>query len=266
MFKLLNIEWAKFSKSNIIFLLGVFFLIFYPASMYFGKLVPDLPMFLPGRDVFYNFPTVWEYLGYAGSWMVFFFLGVMVIYTITHEVRFKTLRQTIINGMSRQSFFFSKYLVIVIISLFATVYFMLIGALIGGINGGFSFGGMFENEWAIPRFFLMSLSYLTFAFFLAFMIKKSGIAVFFYLTYILVIEFFLRILHGKYLGESLMNLYPMNVTEDLMPFPFLKYAKFLEESEMPVSLLAYGEASLITIGYILLFVGITYFSFMRRDI
>ncbi len=267
MIALLKLEWSKFSKSNIIVLLAVFFLLFFPASMYFGKKVPELPAFLPGQDVYYNFPGVWDYLGYAGSWMVFFFLGVLIIYTITHEIRFKTMRQTIINGMSREQYFGSKVLVVVLLSLFATCYYTIVGSLIGGITGGgFELSNLIDNEMAIPRFFLMSLSYLTFALFIAFNIKKSGIAVFFYLTYVIVIEFFARALHGRFLGESFKNWYPMNVTEDLMPFPFYKYAEFLQESDMLISLVPYTQSAVITSVYTLLFIGLTFLLFKKRDL
>ncbi|MBT8189523.1 MAG: ABC transporter permease subunit [Saprospiraceae bacterium] len=269
MLRLIKLEWSKFSKNTIIVLLFIFFILFFPASLYIGKLMPDLPSFLPGREIFFNFPTVWEYLGYAGNWTVFFFLGVLVIYTVTIEVNNKTMRQSIINGLSRNEFFASKMINIVLLSTFATLFYCILSLGVGFINGeNESLSSAFDNDYAIPRFFLMSFSYMNFAIFLALIFRKSGIAVFLYLTYVMIIEMILRwVVHMKIDNSELINYYPMNVTEDLMPFPFLRYADFIQnnEIEFPI-LLTTQEAVLATLAYSFLFLSISYITFMRRDI
>ena len=271
MLRLLKLEWSKFSKNNVIVLLTSFFALFFPASLYIGKLFPDdLPAFLPGKQVFFNFPTVWEYLGYAGNWTVFFFMGVMIIYTVTIEVSNKTMRQSIINGQSRQQFFFSKYLTILVLCLIITLYYTIITLIVGFTSTpNPSLSLAFENDMAIPRFFLMSFGYMNFAIFLAFMFRKSGIAVFFYLTYVMIIEMLIKWLVGINwldLGVA-VNFLPLNAIEDLMPMPWLHYADFFQNGDIdfPI-LLTYTEACIATAVYGLLFLGISYFSFMKRDI
>ena len=269
MLRLIKLEWSKFNKNTVIVLLFCFFCIFFPASLYIGKLMPDLPTFLPGREIFFKFPTVWEYLGYAGNWAVFFFLGVLVIYTITIEVSNKTMRQSIINGMSRNQFIAAKILNVLILSLFATLFYVVITLIVGFLGTeDASIKAAFENEYAIPRFFLMSFSYLNFAVFLAFLFRKAGLAVFFYLTYVMVIEMLLRwVVHMKINKSELVNYYPMNATEDLMPFPFMKYADFIPNTGIEFALLlTYQQATIITIIYALIFFSISYYTFIKRDI
>ena len=269
MIKLIKLEWSKFSKSTIVVLLFVFFIIFFPSVLYIGKMMPDLPSILPGNEIFFTFPTVWEYLGYAGNWTVFFFLGVLVIYTLTIEIRNKTMRQSIISGMTRNEFFLSKYLNVFLLSLFATVYYTAISLIIGFLNtDGATFGSAFQNDWAIPIFFLMCFSYLSFALFLAFMFRKSGIAIFFYLTYVMVIELSIRWLIYYYVAESyLIQFFPMNATEDLMPLPIFKYADYVSNQEVDIPiLLDTNEAVIATSVYCVIFAGISYFNFLKRDI
>ncbi len=231
--------------------------------------MPDLPSFLPGREIFFNFPTVWEYLGYAGNWTVFFFLGVLVIYTVTIEVNNKTMRQSIINGLSRNEFFSAKILNVLLLSLFATLFYIILSLIVGFSNGeGVSLTVAFDNSYAIPKFFLMSFSYLNFALFLAFIFRKAGIAVFLYLTYVMIIEMILRwVVHFKVDNSKFINYYPMNATEDLMPMPFLKYADFMnnKEIEFPI-LLSDKEAFVITAVYAVIFLATSYYTFKRRDI
>ncbi len=266
---LLNLEYLKFRKNVIINLLFLFFVIFFPSTLFTSTQIKEVPDFLPGNFVFFEFPTVWDYMGYAGNWLVFFFLGVLAIYLVTTEVANKTMRQNIICGLTREKFFLSKYAVIVVLAIFATLYYTIITVAAGVYNAGsFSYDQAFSNDMAIPRFFLMSFSYLNFALFIAFLFRKSGLAVFFYLTYVLVIELILRwVVHYKIHESGLINYYPMNATEDLMPFPLFYFAEAIPNQTLPFSfLLSYGEAAMIASIYAVIFLIITYRLFMHRDI
>jgi len=268
MLKLLKLEWSKFSGSLIIRLLTIFFLIFFPLVMYVGMELPKLPAILPDKLSFYKFPAIWDYLGYAGNWMVYFFLGVMVIYTITMEVEYKTMRQSIINGMTRKSYFTSKLLTVVTLSLFATLYYITVALIFGLINTtSADLGLIFDNSFAIPKFFLMSLSYLSFAMVIGFLLKRSGVAVFVYLVYVLFIESAIRRILKWVLNTDLVQYFPMNVTDDLMPLPFYKYAKFLEQMDGPKIVVNQPtEAIVATAIYIIIWTGGMYYLFTKRDL
>ncbi len=269
MLRLLILEYSKFRKSTVIVLLTIFFLAFFPASMYILSLIPDLPNYLISSKIFYTFPSVWDYLGYAGNWMVFFFLGVLVIYSITIEVSHKTMRQSIITGMLRKEYFTSKLLVVLSISALATLYYIIIALIIGLFNtSNPDFPLVFSNEWAIPRFFLMSVSYLSFALFIGFTIRKAGVAVFFYYTFVMILEPMLRWLGHRKIDDSIrMHFYPMNATEDLMPLPLYQYADFIRNDKINFDyLLGYPVATITTLVYVGLFLGFTYYNFNKRDI
>lgn len=268
MMKLLKLEWSKFRKNTVIVLLMTFFLVFYPCCLYFGKFMDNIPDFIPGKVDIFQFPHIWDYLGYAGNWIVFFFLGVLVIYTVTIEVSNKTMRQGIINGMSRQQFYLSKVLIVLTLSLVATLFYTLLSAGFGWFNTeDVSFSQVFDNGKAVPKFFLMSFAYMNFALFLAFLFRKSGIAVFFYLAYMILIEPLLKLLTQQYLfSNKYVNYFPMNAAEDLMPSPLFKIAEKVPNNIDFPFLLESGEAAVLTILYIGLFLGLSYFSFLRRDI
>ncbi|MBT8233165.1 MAG: ABC transporter permease subunit [Saprospiraceae bacterium] len=266
--RLIKIEWAKFKKNNVIILLLTFFCLFLPACLYFGSIIPELPAFLPQKESLFQFPSIWDYLGYAGNWMTFFFLGVLAIYLVTIEINNKTLRQSIINGLSRQEYYFSKVISITIISLLATFYFALISIIVGIFNSdSFSISVIFDNDFAILRFFLMSFAYLSFALFLAFIIRKSGIAVFFYISYVIIIEPLLRyIIINNLSSEGYTNYFPLNAIEDLMPNPIYRYAEAVPNNIDFEFLLTFKTSAILTFIYTALFLGISYWSFIKRDI
>ncbi len=265
--KLLKLEWSKFRKNSTISLLMIFFIIFFPASLYFGRILDNIAEHLPMNVDIFDASLIWDYLGYAGNWIVFFFLGVLVIYTVTIDVANKTMRQNIITGLSRKDFYLSKFMIVIVLSVFATIYYFLLATVIGWINtDGASISKMMDNDAAPFRFLLMSLGYLNFALLLAFLIRKAGIAVFVYLTYGLLGEPLLKIWLQKYVTESgVVNYLPMNATEDLMPAPVLKMASDFN-SKVDAYLLTYAEAGITTIVFGIIFIVLGFWVFKNKDI
>jgi len=268
MFRLIKLEWTKFRKNTVIQLLILFFFLFFPACLYFGTLIPELPSFLPSKESFFQFPDIWDYLGYAGNWIAFFFIGVASVYLLTIEVSNKTMRQSIINGLTRNEFFLSKLLSIIIISAIASAFYAVLGLIIGLIHTeGFDLVAAFDNDWAIARFFLMCLSYTSFALMLAYIFRKSGLAVFFYISYVIIIEPLLRYFIIERVEEaSFTRYFPMNACEDLMPLPVMRYANAIPDNIDFAFLLEYKEAVTATIIYLALFISLSYFLFKKRDI
>jgi len=264
--KLLKLEWSKFRKNSVITLLFAFFMLFFPLSLYFGSILDKISKHFPMKVDILSAPLIWDYLGYAGNWIVFFFLGVMIIYTVTIDVRNKTLRQNIITGMSRTEYYLSKMIMVVLLATIATLYYFLLALVIGWINtDGASLSKILDNDLSLPRFWLMSFAYLNFALFLAFIIRKAGIAVFIYLTYILIAEPLIKIWMQKYLPDSkLMNFLPMNSVEDLMPLPVFKMAENLT-TDGTEYLLSHGQAAIATVIYSILFIFLAYRFFLNKD-
>jgi len=266
----IKLEYLKYKKNSVVTMLVGFYFLFFPFVIFFGQeLKVNLPDFIPNKNVFFEFPTVWDYFGYAGSWLVFFFLGVSVIYMTCMEVTNKTMRQSILNGFSRKDFFISKFSSAVIIAIAATIYFALISLLVGYLNTeNLMFEDVFDNQYAITRYFLMCMGYFCFALFLAFIIRKSGLAIFLYLSYIMIIEPLIRWAGHMYMfkHESAMW-YPMNAVEDLIPMPLWRFSEALPEQDIPFDfLLTYKFAGGLTILFSSLFIFIAYRSFSRRDI
>ena len=124
--KLLKLEWSKFRKNSVITLLFVFFALFFPLSLYFGSILDTVSEHVPMKVNILSAPLIWDYLGYAGNWIVFFFLGVLMIYTVTIDVQNKTMRQNIITGMTRTDYFLSKFLITLVLATVATVYYLVL--------------------------------------------------------------------------------------------------------------------------------------------
>ena len=72
--------------------------------------------------------------------------------------------------------------------------------------------------------------------------------------------------HAQIMDEgNSKHYYPMNAAEDLMPMPFYKLTQNLPNSDGATMLLSYSEAAIVSSIYCLIFIGLTYYIFVKRD-
>lgn len=265
---LLKLEYTKFKKNAVIGLLSLMYIIMLPTVIFIGKEFENVPPPLPNNEVFFTFPMVWDYLGYAGNWLSFFFLGLIAVFIVVNEIGYKTFRQNIIIGMTRKNYFLGKVYSVVAISFLAALYYGIIAFLIGVFNTeDWTMSQAFDNSNAIPRFFLMNLGYMSFGLFCGFIVRRSGVAVLFYLCYIVMLEAVIKwAVHFRFFNNESINFYPSNCIEDLMPFPLYRFADMIPKKDIDFNfLLSYSHAAMGTIVWIGIFLAISYYSFTKRD-
>jgi ABC-2 type transport system permease protein len=240
---LLQIEWMKVKSYRTFWILvalfvvavvGINYIAFYSTSTFTAN-AGQLSM-IAGTP--YSFPDVWNTVAWMSSWLLYF-PGFIIILMLSNEYTFKTHRQNIIDGLSRQQFVTTKLAVALILALFTTV-IVFINAIIFGLAGGSSF--TFDGIQMIGYFFISSWIYILFALLLAFLLRKAvlAIGVFFIFGLILdnVIPGLLRtkVFNGKPYGTYIM---PLDVSDSLMPFPFFRNVSkmFLETPNLTICLI-----------------------------
>src|SRR5450432_2265254 len=157
MIKLLKIEWMKVRNYNAFIVISSFFALGVYAANYlaysFKKNVidPADPTGLLSSAAPFGFPKVWQKVSYYSGLMLLL-PGLLILILVTNEFSFKTHRQNIIDGISRNQFTQVKLLMGFIIALASTL-LVFIAALLFGLlvsKGPISFSGI-EN---IGYFFL----------------------------------------------------------------------------------------------------------------
>ncbi len=270
MFHLLKLEWLK-QKDYVLFrVLSIAYVVLLPAALFVGKKLDfgnEAP-FNPQME-FFHFPKVWSWLGYIGNWMSFFVLGFMAVLMITNEYSNRTLRQNVITGLHRAEFFKSKLFFMVAVSLAATLYYALCALVIGllHVDDTLYFSTVFKNVDMVPRFWLMSMGYMSFGLLVGLLVKRTGIALFLYLAYSMVIESILRwVVHLFFFKNVSMNFYPLNAMEDLVPLPLTEFADDLLKENGFRMLLTPIEAGIATVVYTSLFLFLSYKRLKNSDL
>ncbi|MFC5269660.1 ABC transporter permease [Adhaeribacter terreus] len=207
----------------------------------------------------YNFPDIWQRLTYIASYFNLL-LGILVIILITDEYSFRTLRQQIIDGYFRTDVIASKLLVLLSIALFATLVVTSLGLGFGvSATENASAQQITGNMMYLIYYFAQTLGYMTLAMFVAFLVKKNGLAIIAFLLYFFV-EWIIRFK----VDDSVNQYFPGKVLNSLAPNP----TQSLIDSAVGITTTALTPQQAIfpAVLYIVLLVAASYFLLKSRDL
>ena len=259
MLHLLKIEWLKIKGYKTFWVLTTLFLVSIVGLNYFvfnikqtiaqGSVQANAVIGSP-----FDFPNVWHTVTYFSSFLLFI-PGLMIITSITNEYTYKTHRQNIIDGWSRQQFIHVKIMLILIVSILSTL-FVSLTALSFGFLAGSTFNlGKIEF---IAYYFIQSMSYGMLALLLSVLIKRSGLSIGLFFLYSFIIENFvgaiLNNMGGIKSASGPGDYLPLNTTDNLIPFPFFR------------SLVRFGEppSLYVLLGLSAVYLFLYYFISVRR--
>lgn len=264
----LSIEWLKWSNSKSFRTIIFLYLILLPLSLMLIYSLPDFPAGSPFGEKadFFKFPFIWKYLGYLGSWIVFFTLGLFSVLLMTHEYEYRTFRQNLISGLERWQFLIGKIYLIIAISLFATFYYVCCSILLGITfsNASITEALGFNDLITILRYFIMVIGYMSLGCLIGSVLKKSGLAISFYLLYIMFLEKIFRWgIHNSIIPGRSINYYPANSLNDMMVPTKVEAMMGSATSDFFISV---NEAMLVSSLYSVLFFLLTLLFIRRVDL
>ncbi len=256
MLRLLKIELMKVLNNRTFWIiLGLYVLLFAPAAFGIDNMLKYSKINIGnGQEVnpigftgfaFFKYPQVWHNLAYLGSWFQIL-LAVIIVSLVSNEYSFKTLRQNIIDGMSKAEVIIGKELVIILLSAFATLVLFVLCLVLGKSVEGIA---MFTGVEYVLAFFLSLVLYLNFAYCLTSLVKRAGLALGLLLLYTLVIEN----IAAYRLPESIAQFLPMSVIGSMLPNPFADFVGGTAAANLsPPNLIAWGIYNAVFIGIIYL--------------
>lgn len=218
-------------------------------------------------ESFYKFPNIWDTMSYWASWLTFFLLVYLSVWMITSEHTFKTMRQNLITGMERREYLMGKLLTMAVLAAGATMYMGAVAGTFGWLAGGYGDPFSYEIN-ALWRFFIQNLFYMSFAFMLAVIFRRSGLAMILFFAYVLIVERIIRYLVFLNLFENLQlgSYFPASAAWDVVPMYMVKKLPNFMDDDIVNIILDYDVAMSLTVGYTVLFILISYKVFMSRDL
>lgn|SRR5690606_1821034 len=210
------------------------------------------------RIPLYHFPDVWMNLIWV-SGLLKVLLGIMVVISVTNEFSYRTVRQNIIDGLSRWDFLLSKILTNILLSLMSVVMIFAIGLITGMIySPDIALSKIITDLEFFPAYFLEIFFFLSYALMLSVLIQRSGLTIILLLLS-QMIEAIIKANIDDYV-PGLIQFFPMQSIWDLITFPFPRYA--FQEIKDYISPLTVA----IVISWTFVFNYISYFKLKRSDI
>ena len=210
------------------------------------------------RIPLYHFPDVWLNLIWF-SGLIKVVLAIMVVISITNEFSYRTLRQNVIDGLSRSEFLTSKILTNVLLSLMSVALIFLVGFITGLIySPEIAWSKIVTDLEFFLAYFLEIFFFLSYALMLGILVQRSGLTII-----LLLLSQMIELIITANIDEYvpwLIPFFPMKSIWNLIDFPLPRYA-FQEIRDY----LTFTSV-LIVVGWTAAFNYLSYFKLKRADI
>lgn len=219
----------------------------------------------------YNFPIIWHITTYFAAQFKFFF-AIVVVSMIGNEYSNKTIKQNLIDGLSKKEFILSKFYTIVFFSLVATILLALISLLIGLYYSSYNEIGIILSETEfLLGYFIKLVGFFSFCLFLGMLAKRSAFALAF-----LFVDFILEwIIFGLItwkanvdIATKIQNFFPLKSMYNLIDDPIRRMVmtKFPDKTEIAYDYAVHWYEIAIVLAWTALFVFLSYRLLKKRDL
>jgi len=266
--RLLKIEWLKLKNSKAFIIIGGFYvlclsLVAYGMGSFEVTAGSDEGLKTTinlGKLGVFDFPYIWQNITYIAGFFKYI-LAILVVIFVCNEYTYRTVRQNVIDGLSRQEFITSKILTILVFAAVSTILTVVITTILGVLfsNNQALDVILLKTDFVLAYFLEVSV-YLIFSLFVASLIKRTGFVIITLVLYTFVIEPIAVWQIGDPVGAWL----PVQSIREMSEFPFKRYAKDIIDLDIMED--AGVSGMFRTLLYGIGFGWLTYYVFNKRDI
>lgn len=278
MLRLLNIELhkLKYNKSAKIISLVYFILITFIAliasiEFNFG----DFHFRIADQGIF-NFPFIWHFNTWIAA-ILKLFLAIVIVSMMANEYSNRTLKQNLIDGLSKKEFVLSKFLTVIVFAIISTLFVFIVSLILGFIFSDYNEIGIIVSDLEyLLAYFVKLLGFFSFCLFLGVLVKRSAFALGFLLIWSIVEGIFYAILKWKMfkdtdIAEAIMQFFPLASMSNLIKEPFSRLGAVQSAAnQLGESFDKNYDVELLTVGIVLvwtfLFIYWSYLILKKRDL
>ncbi len=275
MFRLLNIEFHKLKHSKASKVLIITYFILLTSTALIATINFDfaqVQFHLAEMGVF-NFPYIWHLSTYLSS-AIKFFLLLVIVSMMANEYSNKTLKQNLIDGLSKKEFVLSKFYTVIIFSLASTIFVFFVSLILGLIYSDFTeIAVIFSDLEYMLAFFIKLVGFFSFGLFLGILIKRAAFAIGAMIMWFMFESFIKGMLHWKLKGsvDFIMQFLPLESMSNLIKEPFTRFsavksiAKQIGE-DLSKDYTVHFFNIIIVIVWTIIFVYLSYWLLKQRDL
>ena len=225
--RLLSIELQKIWKNKASRVLTITYFVLLSFIALIASIKFDLGFFklnLAEMGIF-NFPFIWHFNTYIAA-ILKFFLAIVIVSMMANEYSYGTLKQNLIDGMSKKEFILSKFLTVVLFALCSTFFVFVMSIILGYSFSSYTeIGIVFSDLEYILAFFVKLVGFFSFCLFLGIFVKRSAFAIGFLFVWNIVEGIAKGILTFKIFpdsntAQSITQFFPLEAMSNLIVEPF----------------------------------------------
>lgn len=233
MLRLLQIEFDKlrYSRSAKILIITYFILITFIALIASIEFNIGKIEFRVADQGIFNFPYIWHFNTYIAA-LLKIFLAIVIVSMMSNEYSNRTIKQNLIDGLSKKEFVLSKFLTVLVFSLISTIFVFIVSLILGYSFSDFTeFSIVFSDLEYLLAYFIKLTGFFAFCMFLGVLVKRSAFALGFLVIWYIaegILYAFLKFkaFKGTDMAENIMQFFPLSSMSNLILEPFSRLNAF----------------------------------------
>ncbi len=274
MIRSLKLEWLKLKNYRVFWiLLGMYLLallVMTAGGAYLLEWLKQEGAEFKGIDPtiipIYDFPDIWQNMTYLASFGIIL-LSFIIIISVNNDITYNTLRQNIIDGISKKEYILSKIMLILSLAFLSSLFLFVLGIIHGSIYSHvLELKFVFAELEFVAVYFYQIVLFCTMAFLLSLIIKKSGFVIVALFLYSLMFEPIIVTIfeNAPYFRDGIMpvivDYFPIKSMNNLIKVPFGRY--IFSEIQDFISI----KALLISFGWFSFYLSSIIFILKKRDL
>lgn len=226
MLRLLNIELHKLRYNRsakiisiIYFVLITFIALISSIEFNFGNF-----HFRVADQGIFNFPYIWHFNTYVAA-ILKLFLAIVIVSMVSNEYSYRTLKQNLIDGLSKREFVLSKFLTVLLFAAISTFFIFLVSLILGLSFSDYNELGIILSDLEyIGAYFIKLVAFFSFCLFLGVFVKRSAFALGFLIVW-QIIEWLLyglmkwQLFKDTQIADKVSIFFPLNAMANLIKEP-----------------------------------------------
>lgn len=226
MIRLLQIEFIKLWNNRVSKILVISYFILLTSIALVAAIKFDIgPIkFHLAEQGIFNFPYIWHFNTFITAFFKLF-LAIVIVSMMANEYSNKTIKQNLIDGLSKKEFILSKFLTVVSFALISTVFVFVVSMVLGLFYSDFNeLSIIFSDLEFLLAFFVKLMGFFAFCLFLGIFVKRSAFALGFLILWQIFEGFVRGMIRWKLFDnettDAIMGFFPLNSMWNLIDEPF----------------------------------------------
>ena len=200
--RLLQIEYIKLwnNRSSRFLIISYFVLLTSIALIAAIKFDIGPVQFHLAEQGIFNFPYIWHFNTYVAA-IFKLFLAIVIVSMMSNEYSNKTIKQNLIDGLSKKEFIASKFVTVLVFAGISTLFVFVVSLILGGVYSDYNeLSIVFSDLEFLLAFFVKLVGFFSFCLFLGILVKRSAFALGFLIIWAILEQVFFGILGWKFVS------------------------------------------------------------------